>query len=86
MIAELADQGSHIAVILDCCHSGSGTRAPAEEEVRVRRVPTDDRLRPIETFLVTPAQAEALSQTGRSVQGGGWYTLAKGQTCGVGGV
>jgi pimeloyl-ACP methyl ester carboxylesterase len=79
LIAELADKGSHVAVILDCCHSGSGTRAPAEAEVRVRRVPTDARLRPIETFLVTPDQAVALSQTGRSMQGGGWYTLPQGR-------
>jgi hypothetical protein len=55
LIQEVADQGPHIAVILDCCHSGSGTRALSEEEVRVRRISVDDRIRPLHTFLVTPA-------------------------------
>jgi pimeloyl-ACP methyl ester carboxylesterase len=79
LISEVAEKGPHILVVLDCCHSGSGTRAPDEEEIRVRRVPTDDRPRPIETFLVSPAQAEAFSQTGRIIKGGGWYTLPKGR-------
>ncbi len=45
LIAEVAANGPHIAVILDCCHSVSGTRAP-EERVGVRRVPTDEWLGP----------------------------------------
>jgi hypothetical protein len=28
LLAELAERGPHVAVILDCCHSGSGTRDP----------------------------------------------------------
>ena len=79
LIKEVADQGPHIAVILDCCHSGSGTRAFSEEEVRVRRVSVDDRIRPVHTFLVTPTQAEAVSPVGRGVQGGGWYSLPRGR-------
>lgn len=81
LIAEVAEKGAHIAVILDCCHSGSGTRNAdvSDEEVRVRRVPTDQRLRPIETFLVTAAQATALSGGTRSLEGGGWYTLPRGR-------
>ena len=40
-----------MTVILDCCHSGSGTRAI---ETVVRRGPTDLRHRPIQSFLVAP--------------------------------
>ncbi len=28
LLAEVADRGPHLAVILDCCHSGGGTRDP----------------------------------------------------------
>ena len=56
LIGEVATKGPHVAVILDCCHSGSGTR---EVETVVRRTPTDLRRRPIESFIVSPAEAEA---------------------------
>ena len=58
LIGDVAAKGPHVAVILDCCHSGSGTR---EIETVVRRVPTDFRRRPIESFLVSVAEAEAAS-------------------------
>ncbi|MEZ4866976.1 MAG: caspase family protein [Caldilineaceae bacterium] len=82
LIAEVAKHEPHIAVILDCCHSGSGTREVVleeKEEVRVRRVPTDDRVRPASSFLVSLAQAEALDGGARGLEGGGWYNLAKGR-------
>ena len=63
LIADVAAKGPHVAVILDCCHSGSGTR---EIETVVRRGPTDFRRRPIESFLVSAAEAEAASAS-RSV-------------------
>jgi hypothetical protein len=66
LIGDVAEQGPHVAVILDCCHSGSGTR---DVESVVRRAPTDPRRRPIESFLVSAAEAKAASAS-RSVQGG----------------
>ncbi len=51
LIAELAITDPHIVVILDSCHSGSGTRAGDDEGVRHQ--PADDRQRPIETFLTS---------------------------------
>ncbi len=69
LIAEVAARGPHVAVVLDCCHSGSGTRNLAMEETAVRRAPTDLRRRPIGSFLVTPAEATrgaAKGQTGAS--------------------
>ena len=32
LISEVAAGGAHVVVVLDCCHSGSGTRAAAESE------------------------------------------------------
>jgi len=78
LISEVAAKGAHIAVILDCCHSGSGTRDLLEEGVKVRRLETDGRIRPIESFLVDVAQANALSRGGDDAVGG-WYTLPKGR-------
>ncbi|MEX1020538.1 MAG: caspase family protein, partial [Litorilinea sp.] len=80
LVAEVAESGAHVVVILDCCHSGSGTRMAEEAEVRSRRLPTDDRMRPAATFLVSAEQAAALTVTERSTQAGsGWFTLARGR-------
>jgi pimeloyl-ACP methyl ester carboxylesterase len=49
LISEVAAKGAHVVVILDCCHSGSGTRNA--DYTGVRRVPTDTRQRPLTTFL-----------------------------------
>src|SRR5262245_53167101 len=38
LLGEVAARGPHVAVLLDCCHSGSGTRG----EKRFRPVPPDD--------------------------------------------
>lgn len=78
LISEVAATDAHVAVILDCCHSGSGTRDLLEEGVSVRRVPTDERIRPVESFLVDAAQAAALSRGGNTTAGG-WYSLPKGR-------
>lgn len=77
LIADVAAKGPHVAVILDCCHSGSGTR---EIETVVRRAPTDFRRRPIESFLVSAAEAEAASAS-RSVtaKGSSRYTPPEGR-------
>lgn len=42
-------KGDQITVILDCCHSGSGTRAPEDSSgPRVRRVGADTRIPPVD--------------------------------------
>ena len=60
MISDVAANGPHVALILDCCHSGSGTR---EIGTVVRRAPTDLRPRPIESFIVSAAEAQAAAAT-----------------------
>ncbi len=78
LIAEVARKEPHIAVFLDSCHSGSATRGV--ESVGVRRVPTDARRRPAQTYLVTPPELENLGNS-RSVTDAksGWARLPRGR-------
>lgn len=63
LIAEVAAKGPHVATILDCCHSGSGTRDAAEAVVR--RVETDKRRRPIESFILSTEEVQATATRSR---------------------
>jgi hypothetical protein len=65
LIEEVANKGPHVAVIFDCCHSGSGTR---EIGTVSRRAPTDLRRRPIDSFIVSAAEAQKAGAT-RSASG-----------------
>ncbi len=78
LIAEVAKNGPHIAIFLDSCHSGSATRDV--ESASVRRVPTDDRPRSAETYLVTPSELARLDSM-RSVGEvrSGWMQLPRGR-------
>ena len=58
LISEAAARGPHLAVILDCCHSGSGTRDA--EDVTARQARADIRTRPIASYIVTPQQVANL--------------------------
>lgn len=52
LIAEVADRGAHVAVILDCCHSGSGTRGvDSFRGLRPRVTHEVTRERPLESYL-----------------------------------
>jgi len=77
LIAEVAGRGPHVLCVLDCCHSGSGTRASLEEGIAVRRAPTDRRHRPVETFL-DGALAAGLDR-GDSSSGAGWGVVPAGK-------
>ncbi|BAZ69446.1 MAG: caspase family protein [Pelatocladus maniniholoensis HA4357-MV3] len=48
LISEVAQKNPHVVVILDCCHSGSGTRDIA---VNVRQAPIDYRDRPLSSYI-----------------------------------
>jgi hypothetical protein len=50
LLAHVAASVGHLLVVLDCCHSGDGTR-DANGSVRLRLAPEDDRPRPWSTFL-----------------------------------
>jgi hypothetical protein len=50
LILEVAVKTPHICVILDCCHSGSGTKDPSSDVV-ARLAPADQRPRPLDSYL-----------------------------------
>lgn len=49
-ISQVAQKNPHVVMILDCCHSGSGTR-DLSPEVTVRRAPVDSRERPLSSYI-----------------------------------
>ena len=52
LLAEVAKSEPHLVVILDCCHSGSGTRAVADSSTRrARRTHTVREERPLESYI-----------------------------------
>ena len=51
LIGKVAEKNPHIVLILDCCHSGSGTRDPMQE-VEERRLPKSNRRRSFDSYLV----------------------------------
>lgn len=79
LIAEVAANGPHFTVILDCCHAGSGTRDA--EDVTPRQEQADDRTRPIASYIVTPEQVAAMtSQDGGSPDTAKpWSVIASGR-------
>lgn len=69
MIAAAGAQGAHLLVILDCCHSGSGTRGPLQA-ANERRIETDARARPFDSYLFAATRGGSNAQTeGES----GWH-------------
>jgi hypothetical protein len=50
LLASVAGSVGHLLVVLDCCHSGDGTR-DAHGSVRLRLAPEDPRPRPWSTFV-----------------------------------
>lgn len=52
LVAGVAASGCHVLVVLDCCHSGTGTR---DLDDTVRAAPEDERPRPASTFLLGAA-------------------------------
>jgi pimeloyl-ACP methyl ester carboxylesterase len=72
LIMPIAKKGAHVVVVLDCCHSGSGTREiTARTRESVRRLPTDARDRPIDTFL-PQVQAVAAAVAAGAAHDSGW--------------
>ncbi|MEH2332883.1 caspase family protein [Nostoc sp.] len=62
LIAEVAEKDPHITIILDCCHSGSGTKDPLQER-GIRRLPIDKRERPLDSFIYSLADLTELTDS-----------------------
>lgn len=56
LVSKVAQKNPHVLIILDCCHSGSGTR-DVSPEIKVRRSPVDSRERPLSSFIFAQDQA-----------------------------
>ncbi|MBD2214500.1 caspase family protein [Nostoc linckia FACHB-104] len=62
LIGEVAESNPHITIILDCCHSGSGTKDPMQT-AKERRFPADKRSRPLDSFIFSLGDLERLLDT-----------------------
>ena len=70
----------HTVVILDACHSGSGTREA--DDTRIRLAQTDTRARPLSSYLVTPEAAKALADSDSARNGkdtADWFMPPRGR-------
>lgn len=84
LIRQVAEGGARITVILDCCHSGTATRAL--EWATERRAETDQRRRPLSSYLAgatralepSPAHSPENSPV-KQDEGSGWYRLPSGE-------
>lgn len=77
LIAEVSANNPHILVVLDCCHSGSGTKNPVIP-AGVRRVETDYRERPLKSFIFSMEELKQLVGSHNSEHPTGW-NLPKGR-------
>lgn len=79
LIDAVTGRGAHLAVVLDCCHSGSGVRG-LDPGVRVRRAVPDRRPRTLDDYL--PGTADILrapypdASAGTRLGGGNYVLLA----------
>jgi hypothetical protein len=80
LIDEVARKAKHVAIILDCCHSGSATRGDLRtEEAVTRRAPIDRRPRPLSSFIVSVVEAVAVTATRGLDPGSGWASATTGR-------
>jgi hypothetical protein len=73
LLHSISASGCHTLVVLDCCHSGDGTRN-ADEVVRL--APPDARPRPAATFVALDGPTAAVRGTGRWTPAGHHVLLA----------
>ena len=64
LIAEVGQQNPHITIVLDCCHSGSGTRSDQNSVFAKRKTAIDERDRPASSFLIS---VQELKQTEKAI-------------------
>jgi pimeloyl-ACP methyl ester carboxylesterase len=79
LLAEVSEKNPHLIVVMDCCHSGSGTRNVMLQETGVRRVETDQRQRPLESFIFAAAEAETLVSSRSPEQNPSGWKLPQGR-------
>jgi hypothetical protein len=79
LIAEVAEKHPHIVAILDCCHSGSGTRNDLQDTT-VRWVPSSKRKRPVNSFIFSLENANQLYASRNPDENpSDWFVLPEGE-------
>lgn len=78
LIHEVAANNPHMVVILDCCHSGSGTR-DVSMATSVRWAPADRRERSVDAFLFTRDMQGASRGADSKTQPIDWKDLPEGR-------
>ena len=77
LISEVSQNNPHTIIIMDCCHSGSGTRGDLDLDVATRKAPLDKRTRPLTSFIVTLSELEEISIS-RSLEANSSWVSAPG--------
>ncbi|MBW4671557.1 MAG: caspase family protein [Cyanomargarita calcarea GSE-NOS-MK-12-04C] len=62
LIAEVAKKNPQITIIMDCCHSSSGTRGDIEADTLVRQAPIDRRKRSLDSFIFSNSEERSLAK------------------------
>jgi hypothetical protein len=78
LIHEVAENGPHMVVVLDCCHSGSGTR-DVTLETSIRWAPADQRERSVDSFIFTRDLSGSPRLMDQTARPGGWTDLPEGR-------
>ena len=63
LIHEVSRKNPHTVLILDCCHSGSGTRDGDVAGTAVRKLATDTRQRPLDSFIFDTTELDRPEHT-----------------------
>jgi hypothetical protein len=62
LIAEVAQKNPQITIIMDCCHSSSGTRGDIEADTAERKAPIDTRKRSLDSFIFYNLEERSLAK------------------------
>ena len=61
LIAEVAKNNPQITIIMDCCHSSSGTRGDIEGDIAERQAPIDRRKWSLDSFIFSDSEERSLA-------------------------
>lgn len=75
LMSEIAEGGAHLICVLDCCHSGSGTRR-SDQAIGVRRAAARQGVRPFPTYLSSERMNRESTKDSTS---SGWKMLPEGR-------
>lgn len=75
LIAQAAKNNPHFVIVLDCCHSGSGTRDA--EQKGMRHTPADRRARTVQDFIFSLTELESIAAPADSSASGWNFPLGR---------